>query len=308
MRNLRLLLLGLLLRFAVTSPAAEQPLTVAIFDFSGNNGVVMAKDVTALVTADLSSNPHFTLVERAQLSKALGEQALGLSGNVDFGAAAKVGQLTGAKVLVTGRVMRMREGIVLIASIIGTETSRIYSEKVVGATNVTTLAAELSGKIARTIEEQATNFVGAALLTRQRLIDRLAEMTKGRTRPTVSIGISEKVLGERGPHRTTQNELGALLQKCGFEIVDEKADRRPDVLITGSAVADGGEKSGQLFPCRATLEVQAQERKSGKILSIDQQECAVSDIGRETAARLALENAADQLAERLVPNLLETNR
>ena len=49
------------------------------------------------------------MVERAELEKILGEQELGLSGTVSADTAAKVGNLTGAKVLVTGRVFKLHK-------------------------------------------------------------------------------------------------------------------------------------------------------------------------------------------------------
>jgi hypothetical protein len=55
--------------------------------------------VATLINANLSVEPNLIIVERAELEKALGEQELGLSGTVTSDSAAKVGQLTGAKVL-----------------------------------------------------------------------------------------------------------------------------------------------------------------------------------------------------------------
>src|SRR5436190_13989156 len=113
----RLLTIVVLAAAASSAIAGEKaPITVAVFDFTCNFSTIIAKDITALVTADLSADPRFTLVERAQLNKALGEQALGLSGNVDFGAAARVGQLTGAKVLISGRAMKLKNQLLIVAN------------------------------------------------------------------------------------------------------------------------------------------------------------------------------------------------
>jgi len=295
-----------LVRTACSASPSEQPITVAVFNFTSNVGRVLPKDVTSLVTAGLSADPRLSLVERAQLTKTLREQALGLSGNIDFGAAAKVGELTGAKVLVSGRAMKLRGNLVLVADIIGTETSRAYSEKVQGpATNLVALTSNLCQQISQTIAAQATNFVGATAPSRQKLIDNIVETTKGKHRPTVSVEIKETIAGEPGPHQTAQNELGMIFQQAGFAVLDERSDMRPEVLVTGTAVADGGARSGNLFSCQATFEIQARERKTNKVLFSDRRRTAVSDIGRQTAARLALEKAADELAERLLPALAQ---
>src|SRR3954466_235741 len=90
-----------------TNNFAADKAAVTIFNFSipttAKGERQLGPKITSLVTAELSSDTRLALVERAELSKALREQALGLSGTVDASAAAKVGQLTGAKVLVVGR-------------------------------------------------------------------------------------------------------------------------------------------------------------------------------------------------------------
>src|SRR5436853_7501961 len=92
---------------AATDNFAADKVAVTIFNFSipttAKGEGQFGPKITSLVTAELSSDARLALVERVELSKALREQALGLSGTVDAGAAAKVGQLTGAKVLVVGR-------------------------------------------------------------------------------------------------------------------------------------------------------------------------------------------------------------
>jgi hypothetical protein len=96
-----------------------------------------------------------------------------------------------------------------------------------------------------------------------------------------------------------------IFQRAGFEVLGEKADMRPQVLVTGTAIANGTGRAGNLFSCRAVLEIQAQERKTDKVLFSDRQRASVSDIARQTAARLALEKAADELAAKLIPALAQ---
>src|ERR1700722_7189639 len=82
--------------------AADAPLlTVAVYDFKGAPGAgYFGGKVTPLITADLATETNFVMVVRAELDKALNEQAFGVSGMVSSDAAAKIGQITGAKVLV----------------------------------------------------------------------------------------------------------------------------------------------------------------------------------------------------------------
>jgi curli biogenesis system outer membrane secretion channel CsgG len=98
----------LLIAGAIAHAASPETQTVAIFDFeSKDEGLRDAgPKVAALINANLSATPQIITVERAELEKVLGEQELGLSGTVAPETAAKVGHLTGAKILVTGRVFK----------------------------------------------------------------------------------------------------------------------------------------------------------------------------------------------------------
>jgi hypothetical protein len=91
--------------------ANEQILTVAVFDFESKDEAVkdLGPKIATLVNVKLSIEHNIITVERAELEKALGEQELGLSGTVSADTAAKVGHLTGAKVLVTGRAFKVEK-------------------------------------------------------------------------------------------------------------------------------------------------------------------------------------------------------
>jgi hypothetical protein len=85
-------------------------------------------------------------------------------------------------------------------------------------------------------------------------------------------------------------------------LVDDKSKERPDVEITGDAISAFGMRKGNLIACRARVELKAQKR-SGDILAVDRQTNVAVDIAEQTAAKIALQNAALDLAERIVPKL-----
>src|SRR6516225_2086390 len=153
--KLTVLIASLLLVVAAVSRAAEDVLTVAVFDFQSTDESVrdLGPKVATLINANLSAEPQIITVERTELEKVLGEHELGLSGTVSPDSAAKVGQLTGAKVLVTGRVFKIDKETFIVAKIIGTETSRVFGEMVKGtaASAITDLSNDLAKKIAATI-------------------------------------------------------------------------------------------------------------------------------------------------------------
>ena len=76
-----------------------------------------------LLLARLATDPRIHLVDREDLLKLLEEQELSLSGLVRPDEAVRIGQLTGAKLIVTGSVFQVDQTLYLIAKVIGTETS-----------------------------------------------------------------------------------------------------------------------------------------------------------------------------------------
>ena len=152
---------------AASLTAGIPPITliaVTVYDFTGDTDLVgFGRKVTTLVTADLTTETNLLLLERAELDKALSELAFGSSGMVSSDAAARIGQITGAKVLVAGQVIKTGEHhLVVVANIIGTETGRLFASKVEGdADGLMDLTSELSRQIAKTVTDQATNLVRA---------------------------------------------------------------------------------------------------------------------------------------------------
>ena len=306
--RLRLLLaclccVGLPTLHAATS--TPEILTVAIFDFDSKDEAVhdLGPKVATLVNANLSAEPQLITVERAELEKILGEQELGLSGTVSPASAAKVGQLTGAKVLVTGRVFKVDKETVIVAKIIGTETSRVFGEMVKGtaASAITDLSNDLAKKIAATITQKGDTLV-AKVESREDRIARIKASVKDKKLPSVSVKIGERHFGQPVIDPAAQTELALVLQECGFKLIDDKSPGKADVEITGDAFSAYGMRKGNLISCKARVELKAQTA-AGDLLAVDRQTSMAVDIAEQTAAKTALQNAAMDLAERLAPKL-----
>ncbi len=302
--NSLLFLTALLVPIAVARAADAPVLTVAVFNFDARDDAVrdLGAQTATLINASLSAEPGLITVERAELEKILGEQELGLSGTVSADTAARLGQLTGAKVLVTGRVFKADKETIVVAKIIGTETSRVYGELVKSAAKpITDLSTELAQRIAKTIAAKADTLV-AKVESREERIEKLRKRVAGRSLPVVSVKIGERHFGQPVIDPAAETELSLILQQCGFTVVDDKSARKADVEITGDAFSAFGLRRGNLISCKARVELKVQKR-DGDILVIDRQTSVAVDITEQTAAKTALQNAAAALAERVAPKI-----
>ena len=290
---------------ATAAENAQLPPTVAVYDFTdadAREGHYAGK-ITTLVTADLTAETNIVMLERADLKKALSEQAFGASGMVSADAASKIGQITGAKVLVAGQViMTDKNHLVIVANIIGTETGRLFAAKVDGSTeDLLKLSTELSHKIAQTIAGQTTNLLVVSESRADRL-NHLVKNLKGTNRPTVSLNF-EWSRAKNLHAKTVEAELGNVLQKAGFTVVDDKSDHKPDVEITGRAGFNAGPRRGDLFSSRAEIEIKIQDRRSGAILALDHQETTATEASARAADLAAQAGAVCDIAERILPVL-----
>lgn len=302
-KTLTILLFAALTTIASAADKPQSVLTVAVYDFKGDTDAAsFDSKVTTLVTANLTTETNLVMLERAELTKALNEQAFGSSGMVGSDAAAKIGQITGAKVLVAGQVMKTSDNhLVIVAYIIGTETGRLFADKVEGAAdNLTALTSDLSRKIAQTIRAQATNLVTLPLESREDFLNRIVKNIHGTNRPSVSVSIQRY----NYPYEPTiDGELGAILLKAGFKVVDGNSDHKPDMEIVGGGNMLALTSRGELFSCSYGLDVKIQERRTGEIIGFDHQESTATATGQVAAFTAAQIKTIDALAERILPLL-----
>ena len=290
------------LRAADTSAPA---LTVALNDFAGEaDAATSARNLTTLLTANLAGEPGLMMVERANLSKALQEQAMGSSGLVSADAAAQIGQLTGAKVVVAGQVLKIGDNhLVIVADIIGTETGRLFANKIEGKPDdLSDLTEQLSHKIAQTISAQATNLQATAQETSEQRLARITNSITGTNRPSVSVNLGWWANGKRHESSTVDGELSSVLLKSGFTVVDDKSDRKPDVTIDGPQNPPwGSTRQGDLYTYCEVINLTARERRTGRFITVDLQFEYANDTSPAAAKADAGVIAADHLAERILP-------
>jgi hypothetical protein len=289
-----------------SSLAAESVLPLAVFDFEAKDEAVrdLGPKTAALLSAFLSAEPNVITVERAELEKVLGEQELGLSGTVSAETAAKVGHLTGAKVLVTGRAFMAGKEFVVVAKIIGTETSRVYGEVVRGASAnaLSDLSADLAKRIARLLREKGGTLVAKAV-TREDRVERLKKAVRGSKLPVLLVKLPEQHFGAPASDPAAETEFSLLARQCGFTLVDGSGTARPEVELRGEAFSERGLRKGNLVSCKARVEIKAVDAQTGKVLVTDRQMGVAVDLSEQIAAKSAIQNAVADLAERVLPKL-----
>ena len=287
-------------------PATPPILTVAVFDFESKDDAVrdLGPKVAMLVNASLSAEPQLITVERADLEKVLGEQEVGLAIPVEPETAAKVGHLIGAKVLVTGRVFKSDNELIVVAKIMSSETGRVYGELVRGvpSASIPDVSSDLAKKIAASIQQHADTFVAKGE-TREERMAKIRLALKDKTLPSVSVSLAERHYGSPTIDPAAETELSKILQECGFKVLDEKTSGRADVEITGEAFSTFGMRKGNLISCKARIELKAHPR-AGELLEVDRRTSVAVDVAEQTAAKSALQNAALDVAESLLPKLV----
>ncbi|MCB1604508.1 MAG: CsgG/HfaB family protein [Gammaproteobacteria bacterium] len=99
---------------AGTALAADDRPVVAVLEFKNETQAYwwqsgVGRELSDMLSNELMNTGVFKVVERRKLDGVLSEQDLGASGRVSKSSAAKMGQLTGAKYLVTGSVSNFEE-------------------------------------------------------------------------------------------------------------------------------------------------------------------------------------------------------
>ena len=311
MRQFIVLMLAALLLWLPGAVTAEDIYPTAILTFQERGADVkdMGAQVTDLLFANLVANPEMYLVDREELDKVMKEMELNVSGMVNSSQAVQVGQMTGAKILLTGSVLQVGAKLYVVAKIIGTETTRVVGSNVKGDVNdeLDTLVEQLAEQVSQTIADRAGELV-AKPKTREDRIAALKKAIAGSKTPIVRIQVEERHVGQATIDPAAETELTLFATEAGFEVVDAKASpaRKAQVQLTGEAFSEFSTRHGNLIFVKARVEVKAVESATGKVLATDRQTAVAVDLAEQIAGKTALQQAAVEIAERLLPKLLES--
>lgn len=289
-----LLVAGMLLPLSKASAEEEtikQPLSVAVLDFkeADPDQKGMGASVGALLQVGLTIHSEAVLVERAELEEVFAEQELTLSGSVSGGQAAKIGQLTGADVLVSGRIFEVQGETHLVAKIISASTSRVFgaSSSFEAGKPLKDAVTKLSQEVANTLNEK-----DAELRGKKSIDDRVAEQMKATLKDVakgkIYVLIPEVIISTTVPDPAAQTEICKVFEAEGWSVTDDKSEA--DLIVNGEAFAETGSRRGNLWFTRARLEIKVTD-KDGKIIKTDRVVCGNVDLAQAVACKGALQKA-----------------
>ncbi len=276
---------------AIAQEANTQPLSVAVLNFAdGSNGLDgVGTSVSVLLQVQLTVHSEALLVERAELNEVLAEQELTLSDAVTPTQAAKVAQLTGAEVLISGRVFAVQDRIHLVAKVISASTSRVF-----GATAaydkgkpLDEAVEKLGQDVAKVLKEKSADLRGGPSLE-EKITAEVAALLKDKPAKKIYVHIPESIIQATVPDPAAQTEITRTLETAGWSVV-ESADKA-DLVIRGEAFAEAALRRGNLWFTRARLEFKVTDA-SGKILKTDRIVCGNVDLAQAIAAKGALQKA-----------------
>ncbi len=286
------------------------PTAILPFQERGKDVSELGSKVTDILFALLVAEPKLVLVEREYLNKVLDEQELNLSGVVNPSATARVGQLTGAKILVTGSVLQSEDSLYLIAKVIGSETGRVLGASVKGTVrdSLDALVRELAKKLGDVIEARASELVAKPTNRADRL-SKLREAIGKSQLPSIEIKVAERHIGQSTVDPAAATELEFLFTELGGAVIESPAAiPSVEVVIQGEGFSEFAARHGNLVSVKARLELKAVERSSGRILFADRQVAVAVDLSEQIAGKAALQEAASQMAMRLIPALANVTK
>jgi len=281
--------------------------TVAVLQFSPQDDSMKnpAQAMSSLMQVFMSAAPDVIPIERADVDKAVEEIELTLSGNVNPDQAVKIGQITGAQILVVGKMFAVENQMFAVAKVVSTETTRVFGAVVSDTLrgDIKKMATELSTKIMEILSEKKDILLPKASAKDTWLRDVRDSLT-GRELPTLSVRVSEKSMSSDISNPTSSTVFQQILLDLGSSLIDPLTSTdRAEIEVTGNATSEFGLRKGNLVSSKARVEFRAIEAKSGKVLAVASESAVAVDLGAEYAGKKAIDLATVNAAKKILPVL-----
>jgi hypothetical protein len=194
----------------------------------------------------------------------------------------------------------------IVAKVISTETTRVLAASAKGekGAELDTIVEALATQIADKLARQAGQIVPKPVKPEER-IAALKKQLGDRKRPTVCVDIPERHVGRPTVDPAAATELIKILKETGFRVVDRAAIGTADVVLRGEGFSEFAGQRGNLISVKARVEVKATDRRTDEVLATDRQTAVVVDLTELVAGKSALQNAAADIATRLLPKLVK---
>jgi hypothetical protein len=289
----------------------------------------LSKAIPALLSTALSRGERFDMVEREQLTKVLGEQALGMSGLVNPEEAARIGQLLGAKMLVTLKAFVVDRQAFVTANVINTETGRIRAvsrSTLLARPDINGMCSLLAGEVTRVSEGLLTKAAASEDEKMKELIARLQKVVGKGPKPAVTIIVPEEHLRRPIPDPAVATQLSYLLRKLRFTVIENqspelekwvrdyfggRSGRFPseilnvDVVIYGGAFSEAAGTAGNFVSVRARVELTAINVKNGEVVAVNRGTGSAADLSENVAAKASLEKATSACMEEFLTEMIQ---
>ena len=278
--------------------------SVGVLPFSETDDTKsLGASASELVATQLGMSGHLVLIERSQLDAVLSEQGMGLTGVVDPQSAAKLGNLIGAQILVTGRVFKAGKNTYCIAKAISTATGRsLPAQTQVKGDDWMNAATILATSLDESIGKNAADMAPKSETAEAR-IERLKKMVEGKQLPKVFVRIPEEHLSRIIPDPAVQTEIEFTLQKIGVTVVTNETEA--DIVVDGKAFSERAIQLGTLVSCRARCELTLTKKSAPGTKQVNRITTGAVDIAENAAAKQALQNAGDKLADWVVAEIVK---
>ena len=288
------------LSFGQDAAVAESQLvpTAAVLNFEARarqaSNDKVGKSMSELLFVRLLESGCVDLVERAELDKALDELHLSAVGMTSQDSQVKLGQLIGAKILITGSIFEAGKKCYAVAKIIGTETSRVKGCSVSGTGDYLELVPALAEKVQAVLENDA-----AKLLPRKATVFSIADSlaaVKGNGRK-VYIEVKEDIQ-QSVPDPASEIALKKTLLALDFQIVNVRNEA--DFAIVCEAVASNAGQYHKFSSAQARVELSVYQVKGEKLLATGARKETVAGATYIIAAKDAINQATLVLAGKVL--------
>lgn len=275
--------------------------TVAVLHFETRSRAAemdkVGKSISELLFMELLESESIDLVERAELNAALDELHLSATGMTARDSQVKLGQLVGAKILITGSVFESEKKRYAVAKIIGTETGRVKGCSVSGTGEYLDLVPDLAKKVREVLQKDA-----ARLLPRKASVfsvaDRL-EKLNGNGRK-VYLEVKEDIQ-QSIADPAAMTSLKKLLLSLDFEVVADRSDA--DFAVICEAVASNAGQYYKFSSAQARVEISVYQVKDNKLLASGARKETVAGATYVIAAKDAINQATLKLAGNVLGEL-----